>query len=164
VAEVISVNKPFVQARRLGDLVGRCLSKTLARQGFASTELVTRWAEIVGPEIAAHAEPVKIQWVRRADPEAVEPATLVLRVEGPVAIEIQHLSGVIVERVNRFFGWRAISRVALRQAPLIFRDQPKPVAGPSAERTAAVAATLTDVADEELRQALARLGAAIKRT
>jgi hypothetical protein len=164
VAEVIQVNKPFSQARRLGDLVGRCLSKTLARQGFASTELVTRWAEIVGPEIAAHAEPVKIQWARHADAEAAEPATLVLRVEGPVAIEIQHLSGVIVERVNRFFGWRAISRVALRQAPLIFRDEPKQVAGPSAERTAAVAATLTDVADEDLRQALARLGAAIKQT
>ena len=87
-----------------------------------------------------------------------------LRVEGPVAIEIQHLSGVIVERVNRFFGWRAISRIALRQAPLMFRDEARPVAAPSAERTAAIAATLTDVADADLRQALARLGAAIKRT
>jgi len=158
------VNKPFPQARRLGDLIGRCLSKTLARQGFASTELVTRWADIVGPEIAVHAEPVKIQWARRLDAEAPEPATLVLRVEGPVAIEIQHLSGVIVERVNRFFGWRAISRIALRQAPLIFRNETKPFPAPSAEGTAAVAATLTDLADPDLRQALARLGAAIKRT
>jgi hypothetical protein len=163
VAEVLSVNKPFTQARRLGDLVGRCLSKTLARQGFASTELVTRWAEIVGPEIAAHAEPLKIQWARRADPDTDEPATLVLRVEGPVAIEIQHLSGVIVERVNRFFGWRAISRIALRQAPLAFRNAPKSAAAPSPERTAAVAATLGDVADPDLRDALARLGAAVKR-
>ena len=101
---------------------------------------------------------------RHADADAPEPATLVLRVEGPVAIEIQHLSGVIVERVNRFFGWRAISRIALRQAPLMFRDEARPVAAPSAERTAAIAATLTDVADADLRQALARLGAAIKRT
>jgi hypothetical protein len=164
VAEAVSVNKPSSQAWRLGDLVGRCLSKTLARQGFASTELVTRWAEIVGPEIATHAEPVKIQWARRADPEAAEPATLVLRVEGPVAIEIQHLSGVIVERVNRFFGWRAISRIALRQAPLLLRSETKPPAAPSAEHTAAVAARLTDVEDPDLREALARLGAAIKRT
>ena len=158
------MNKPFSAARRLGDLVGRCLSKTLARQGFASTELVTHWAEIVGPEIAAHAEPMRIQWARGADPQAAEPATLVLRVEGPVAIEIQHLSSVIVERVNRFFGWRAVSRIALRQAPLVFRQEAKPIAAPSAERIATVAATLTDVADPDLRQALARLGAAIKRT
>ena len=47
-----------------------------------------------------------------------EPATLVLRVEGPAALEIQHLSAVILERVNRFFGWQAIGRIALRQAPL----------------------------------------------
>ncbi len=50
--------------------------------------------------------------------EEREPGTLVLRVEGPAAIEIQHLSGVICERVNRFLGWRAVARLALRQAPL----------------------------------------------
>ena len=42
-----------------------------------------------------------------------------LRVEGPAAIEIQHLSAVILERINRFFGWQAIGRIALRQAPLL---------------------------------------------
>ena len=47
-----------------------------------------------------------------------EPATLVLRVEGPMALEIQHTSDVIIERVNRFFGWNAVGRIALRQAPL----------------------------------------------
>ena len=41
-----------------------------------------------------------------------------LRVEGPVALEIQHLSGVIIEKVNRFFGWRAVGRIQIRQAPL----------------------------------------------
>ena len=76
VAEVIRVNKLFSPARRLGELVSRCLSGTLARQGFASTELVTRWSEIVGPEIADHAEPIKIQWSRRTDHDSAEPATL----------------------------------------------------------------------------------------
>ena len=53
-----------------------------------------------------------------ATADAPEPATLVLRVEGPAAIEIQHLAPVILERVNRFLGWRAVGRIALRQAPL----------------------------------------------
>ena len=158
------MNKPFSPARRLGELVSRCLSGSLARQGFASSELLTRWSDIVGPEIAQHAEPIKIQWPRHSDPEIAEPATLVLRVEGPVAIEIQHLSGIILERVNRFFGWRAVSRIALRQAPLLGREQDHRVDPPDPARTAAIAATLTDVEDEPLRDALARLGAAIKRT
>ena len=100
------------------------MSDTLKSQGFASAEILARWAEIAGPEVAAHSEPIKISWPRRGDEETAEPATLVLRVEGPAAIEIQHLSAVILERVNRFFGWQAIGRIALRQAPLRRRDKP----------------------------------------
>lgn len=159
------MNKPKASVRRLGDLLQKCLSPTLARQGFASTELVTRWREIAGEEIAAHAEPFRISWPRGAQADAASPATLVLRVEGPAAIEIQHLSGIILERVNRFFGWRAIGKIVLRQAPLTRpRQRPAPAAAPSAEATAQVAATLTDIADEDLRQALARLGAAVVST
>jgi hypothetical protein len=152
-----------MQARPLADLVRRTLADTFARQGFASTELVTHWNDIVGAEIAAHCEPMRIKWPRGGDMEAPEPATLILRVEGPVAIEIQHLSPVILERVNRFFGWRAVGRLALRQAPLARRAAPPVRPPPDPELTARLAATL-DVADEDLRNALARLGAAIKRT
>ena len=87
---------------------------------------MTRWAEIAGPEIAAHSEPLKIQWPRPVEGQPQEPATLVLRVEGPVALEIQHASDVILQRVNRFFGWNAVGRLALRQAPLSRQDRPKP--------------------------------------
>jgi hypothetical protein len=86
-----------------------------------------------------------------------------LRVEGPIAIEIQHLSPVILERVNRFFGWRAVGRLALRHAPLARRPMPPARPAPDPEAAARLAGTL-DVADEDLRNALARLGAAIKRS
>jgi hypothetical protein len=156
------VNKPR-PARSLSDLATGFLAETFKRQGFASTELVTRWPEIVGHEIAAHAEPIKLQWQRAADGEPTEPATLVLRVEGPAAIEIQHQSNVILERINRFFGWQAVGRLALRQAPLKRRDVPPPPRT-DPEAAARVAATLTGVGDEDLRMALGRLGAAVKRT
>jgi hypothetical protein len=164
-AEPPSMNKPGKsQARPLGDLARRYLAETFARQGFASTELVTHWPDIVGEEISAHCEPIRMQWARRHDVETPDPATLVLRVEGPVAIEIQHLSGVILERVNRFFGWRAVGRLALRQAPLTRRLKPKARPAPDPAATARIAAGLGDIADDDLRQALARLGAAIGRT
>jgi hypothetical protein len=87
----------------------------------------------------------------------------VLRVEGPMALEIQHASDVILQRVNRFFGWSAVGRLALRQAPLSRRDRPKPSRAPDAAEVAELAKTLSAVEDEELRTALARLGASIKR-
>jgi hypothetical protein len=158
------VNKPAKHyAKPLSALAGACLSETFRRQGFASAEIVTRWAEIAGPEIAERSQPLKIQWPR-GESETGSIATLVLRVEGPVAIEIQHMSGIILERVNRFFGWPAVGRLALRQAPLTRRSGKTATPPPDPAATAAVAARLPGTMDGELRQALARLGAAIKRS
>ncbi len=152
-----------ISARPLSALLGGVFSDVYAKQGFAARELVTRWAEIAGAEIAAHAEPLKIQWPRPVEGELQQPATLVLRVEGPMALEIQHTSDVILQRVNRFLGWNAVGRLALRQAPLARRAARSPPPKPDAAAIAEVAATLTSVEDDGLRDALARLGAAIKR-
>ncbi len=166
------MNKPSGSfAKPLRDLLGKAVGDAFRRQGFASAELVTRWSEIVGADVAARSQPVKIQWPRPAPAHAStasggasgqEPGTLVLRVEGPAAIEIQHATDIICARINQFLGWRAIGRIALRQAPLR-RATPKPLPKENPAAVAALAATLPDIADGDLRRALARLGAAVKR-
>jgi hypothetical protein len=152
-----------ISAKPLSVLLSDVFSDAYAKQGFAARELVTRWAEIAGPDIARHSEPLKIQWPRPVEGQPQEPATLVLRVEGPMALEIQHASDALLQRVNRFFGWSAVGRLALRQAPLSRRDRPARPQPPDAKAVAKVAETLSAVEDEELRAALARLGASIKR-
>lgn len=150
-------------ARPLSMLLGDVFSSAFAQQGFASREVVTRWAEIAGPDIAAHCEPLKLQWRRPVEGRPQEPATLVLRVDGPMALEVQHMAGIILERINRFFGWQAVGRIALRQAPLSRPARRRIAARPDAAAVARESAALTDVEDEKLRMALARLAAAIKR-
>ncbi len=169
------MNKPARStAKPLRDLVGKVIGETFTRQGFASAELVTRWSEIAGADIAAISQPIKIQWTRPAASHpspasgggsgwGQEPGTLILRVEGPAAIEIQHMTGVICERVNRFLGWRAVARVALRQAPLR-RVGRKAVPAADPDAVARIAADLPEITDDDLRQALARLGASVKRS
>jgi len=152
-----------ITAKPLSVLLGDVFSDAYAKQGFAARELVTRWADIAGPEIAAHSEPLKMQWPRPVEGQPQEPATLVLRVEGPMALEIQHASDVILQRVNRFLGWSAVGRLALRQAPLSRRERPRLSRAPDTRSVAKVAATLSSIEDEDLRAALARLGASIKR-
>src|SRR5437763_7327867 len=124
-----------ISAKPLSVLLSDVFSDAYAKQGFAARELVTRWAEIAGSEIAAHSEPLKIQWPRPVEGQPQEPATLVLRVEGPMALEIQHASDVILQRVNRFFGWSAVGRLALRQAPLSRRDRPSLPVAPDPNRS-----------------------------
>jgi hypothetical protein len=152
-----------ISAKPLSVLLSDVFSDAYAKQGFAARELVTRWAEIAGPEIARHSEPLKIQWPRPVEGQPQEPATLVLRVEGPAALEIQHASDTLLEQVNRFFGWSAVGKLALRQAPLSRREKPKTLRAPDPKAVAEVAETLSDIEDQELRAALARLGASIKR-
>src|ERR1700722_3302757 len=106
------MNKPGpISAKPLSVLLSDVFSDAYAKQGFAARELVTRWSEIAGPDIAAHSEPLKIQWPRPVAGQRKEPATLVLRAEGPAELEIQHASDVILQRVNLFFGWSAVGRV-----------------------------------------------------
>jgi hypothetical protein len=152
-----------ISAKPLSVLLSDVFSDAYARQGFAARELVTRWTEIAGSDIAAHCEPLKMQWPRPVEGQPLEPATLVLRVEGPMALEIQHSSDVILERVNRFFGWSAVGRLALRQGPLLRRQRSTSAHGPDARKLEEVERTLSSVEDDELRAALARLGASIKR-
>jgi hypothetical protein len=150
-----------LSARPLSALLGKTIDEVFARQGFASRELVTRWAEIAGAGIAAHSQPLKVQWPRAVGDAPPEPATLVLRVEGPMALEIQHQSGEILERVNRFLGWQAVGRLTLRQAPLSRAERRAARAGPDAARVADVARTLDAIHDDRLKDALARLGASV---
>lgn len=152
-----------IGAKPLSVLLSDVFSDAYAKQGFAARELVTRWPEIAGADIARFAEPLKIQWPRPVEGQPQEPATLVLRVEGPAALEIQHRSDVLLERVNRFFGWHAVGRLALRQAPLSRRERPARPRPPDPKAVQEVAKTLSAVEDEALKDALARLGAAIKR-
>ena len=119
------------QARPLADILRNTIKDAFAKQGFAATELVTRWPRDrrAGDRrpLRAGEDPVAAA-LRQTDDQ--QPGTLVLRVEGPTAIEIQHLSRIILERVNRFFGWQAVTDLRLRQAPLGRREKPAaPVVG-----------------------------------
>src|ERR1700746_4019334 len=140
-----------VSANPLSVLLSDVFSDAYAKQGFAARELVTRWAEIAGAEIAAHSEPIKMQWPRPVEGQPQEPATLVLKVEGPMALEIQHASDVILERVNRFFGWSAVGRLALRQGPLSRKKSRAAGRAPDASEVQEVAKTLSSIEDEALR-------------
>src|SRR6201990_1877455 len=137
-----------ISAKPLSVLLSDVFSDAYAKQGFAARELVTRWDEIAGAEVAAHSQPLKIQWPRPVEGQPQEPATLVLRVEGPVALEIQHSADVILERVNRFFGWHAVGRLAFRQAPLSRAKRPARPRPPDPKAVAEVAESLGDIEDE----------------
>ena len=149
----------------LADFVPKILDPAVARQGFGESALLLEWEEIVGERIASISQPVRLQWppagMKRDPLEPRPPAALVLRVEPGFGLEIQHVSAVLLDRINAHLGWRCIGALKIRQerierASVSPKRPPEdPCARAEAERRVA------GVQDEPLRDALARLGARV---
>jgi hypothetical protein len=153
-------------ARAVGSFVPRLTRKAFEKYGFSCATLLTDWTAIVGAEIATYTQPERLKWARRVEAygevehgaEGRPGATLVLRVDGPRAIELQYKSRQIIERINAYFGYRAVAEMRFVQAPI---DGRRPEA-PIRRKIAAPASPSADVAavtDHGLRSALAQLQA-----
>lgn len=156
------MNKPkHSKVRPLADLVGNALQSAFARQGFAAVDIVNHWEDIVGPELAGRTEPLRLVWPRRDDPTSS--GMLTVRVEGAYAIELQHLAPVVIERVNRYFGWACVGRLSIRQGPVTRRLKRRDLpVEPPVEAIADVERDLGAFENEDLKSALARLGAMVR--
>jgi hypothetical protein len=165
--------------RAIGALTGALVAPLARRHGLARVRLLSEWPAIVGPELARRCRPEKLISLGRAaastaaDSPAAKiaaaqsaekargPSALRLRVSGAAALEIQHLAPQIVERINAYFGYRAVERLQLVQGPLPLEPAPRrPVALDAAQRRT-LETKLADVADEDLRKALGGLGRAV---
>ncbi len=161
------------RVNRLAQLMPDLLEPTLRERGFASATLLAEWAEIVGPALAEFTVPLEIRWPRkRLEAESsprragrmqdkAEGAVLVVTCASAFALEVQMASARILDAVNRRLGFRAVTRLEIRQG-----ETPKPRTAfvereIPAELVSEQKASLGHIADESLREALARMGAGI---
>ena len=131
-------------------------------RGFAVTRLLTHWDEIAG-DMAEMARPVDVKYARQGFG-----ATLTLLTTGAMAPLVEMQKEKLREKVNAVYGYNAIARVRVTQTAatgfaegqVAFAPQPKthpePPNDPVLQQRAAE--TVSPVANEALRDALARLG------
>ena len=142
--------------RAAGELIGEIGGQSFRRFGFVQHSIVSRWAEIVGERYSKVSCPESIKFPAGKKAGGV----LTLLVDGAHAPLIQHLTPMIVDKVNRFFGYAAINRIVFRQgkppapAPKPERPQLRPVPKELGEG-------LREIADPELRHCLESLAAHI---
>ena len=130
-------------------------------RGFALSRLLTQWAEIVGQEVAAAAQPVKIGYGKEG-----LGGSLTLLVSGARAPQVQMQLPRILEKVNAAYGYNAISRIHLTQTALTgfaegqtpFTPNPPSDPAPNPSIHEAAEAISRDVSDKTLRAALEALG------
>lgn len=142
-------------ARAISELMPEIGRTAFRRFGFVQSSVVTRWPEIVG---AAHARVCAPESIRFPPGEKSD-GILQLVVVPAHAPLIQHVVPEIMERVNRFFGYKAVAKVKLRQGavqPPAAKERPS--APPSLKPIPLeLGDSLRDIGDPELRAVLESL-------
>ncbi len=147
--------------RTLAATLPKIAGPAARRRGFTEIDVITRWSDVVGATLARASAPERLSFRRGARSDG----TLHLRVAGGAATELLHLEPLVIERINRFFGYRAVARIAMVQGPVeppaapsraaLVETQPETAPDPDPE--------LEAIADESLRAALTRLKRALRR-
>jgi hypothetical protein len=151
--------------RALGEAVDRLTAPLIGRQRLLAADLAIAWARIAGDRLAATTHPDRLVF----PPKRRNDGTLHLRAaSGAAALELQHDSRRLIDRINAHLGYVAIARLKVVQAPLppratlgdrrLVAAAAAPEPGDVAETEVIDAAGLSGIDDERLRRALARLG------
>ena len=142
-------------AKPIADLMPDIGRTAFRRFGFVQSSVVTRWPEIVGPTHARVCMPEAIRFPPGEKSEGI----LQLVVQPASAPLIQHVIPEIMERVNRFFGYQAVSRVKMRQGEVKPPEAKAPrKAAPSLKPIPMeLGDSLRDIGDPELRTVLESL-------
>ena len=143
----------------LGVALAKVTKTAYRRRGFAMGDVLTNWGAIVGDTLATQSCPESLTF----PPEKTNGGTLRIRVSGPLALELQHLSPLVIERINGYYGFRAVERLSFIQG-VIPRPEKKrrPMARPlTAEEEQTLNALVPDLEDGDLRQSLLALGRSV---
>ena len=152
-------------AAPLGSLIGAVVEPTLAARGLGEISLIMDWPEIVGAEIARYARPIEYpsgrgavgkrrpEERRRRDPRCCASTA-------PSRSRPSTRARSSSSASTRIWVWRRVEKIAFRQGPLAEAGKKRCAApAPSASAQAQALALAAPIEDEELRLALAKLGA-----
>jgi len=145
--------------KAIGSYIGKSTRAALVKRGFAHADILSRWHVIVGPTLYDVSSPERLTYSKNKNAEA----TLKVRVSPGHAPEFQHFEPLIIERINSFFGYRAVARLKIIQAPVKRERKALKTAPPKPNETQSnwLEASLKGVEDNELKESLKALGTAL---
>jgi hypothetical protein len=162
-ASIAHTRRRSVPQKSVGELLPALMRPAFEKFGFSTAAILTDWPAIAGAEIASYTAPERLKWPRnKPEDDAGERrqtgATLVLRVGGARALEVEYMRGQLIERINACFGYRAVSDIRIIQAPVenasatSSRSKKTNLSQPPVDISA-----FDDIQDERLKAALARM-------
>jgi hypothetical protein len=156
--------------KAVGSFVPQLVREALRRRGFNNIDVVLRWREIVGPDLAEVTCPLRIEWPRRQEtvlrPDGTaqpggQRTRLVVAASPARALDVEYAKRDIVERVNRYLGYRAATEMTATPDYAVAPEED----GKRGRQVAVVTsqAGAPDGVDDPLKAALAKLGQGVAR-
>ena len=106
--------------RPVGALMPRLTRPAFRRRAPATAQVLADWSAIVGPAIAAVTTPRRLS-----------AGTLTIACAGPIAMELQHLAGEVIARINAHLGSQAVTALRFVQTPELLAPLAAPLPRPS---------------------------------
>jgi hypothetical protein len=142
----------------IGRQIPKVAGKALGKRGLAFGALLAEWPTILGPRLAEQAVPAKLAFPAGRKDEAV----LHVTVTAATALVVQHEEPLILERINGFFGYRAVARLKLvHGVPPAAKRKAAPPVLLSEQQEEDLSRQTAGIEEPDLRDALARLGRAL---
>jgi len=131
----------------------------LGQRGFAEIDILGSWEEMVGAELARGISPEKLSFEKN---KRTNGTLFVRSAGGAFATLFEFQKQRVIERINSFFGYPAVSQIKIRQGNLKLR--PSVIQAPQSltpAEEAALQQRVSGIEDEGLRQQAYEIGKAI---
>lgn len=141
--------------KNLRSLLHKITTPIAQQQGFIRASILLDWHLIVGARFANFCQPEKISFPH----ERRTGGRLTLITSSAFALEISHLESIIVEKINRYFGYKAVEKLYIKNGrviPKAPKKQPQPSVSP--QELFEIESLLDGIHDTALRSILVELG------
>ena len=97
--------------KQIGDTLPKILKTKLKKVNFVEMSVIKNWKEIVGDDIAKNCWPIKIFFSDGNNSNG----KITIKVKRGWSLEIEYKNQEIIEKLNQYFGYKAISKINIIQ-------------------------------------------------
>jgi len=146
----------------LSESLPAATGKTFSRKYIALGRIVTQWKDIVGEDVAAIAQPLKLHYRKAKEGQKSSPASLDIAVSSASATLLHYRKDLILERINAIFGSGWVDSIRFVHLPSTPKEGKRARArGPlKPDQEKYLAETLENITDSDVKERLTRFGAA----
>ena len=97
--------------KKIGNSLPKIVDKNIKEKNFIEVSLIKKWREIIGEDIAKFCWPIKIIFSNIKNSNGV----IFLKTKRGRSMEIEFKNEEIIEKLNQYFGYNAISKISVVQ-------------------------------------------------